>query len=197
MERLIISVTVGYMLKVLKANKKIITFRDEFAAIRHGDYMEFINLVKGEIPFLVVYNGGVITSGELPPNSEDIDFELLLKSGPSLKSFYTKCRSIYGEIIDNEVSNELFELAALFEINLRMHANNSKLLNSREKLYKVIDKLGDFKSMAKTDIQKVHGGRHFLNMIKHNNSQFSSWEQGQVALNSAYEVLNTYELTVV
>lgn len=65
MERLIISVTVGYMLKVLKANERIKTFKDEFAAIRHGDYIEFINLVKGEIPFLVVYNEGVITSGSI------------------------------------------------------------------------------------------------------------------------------------
>ena len=159
MERLIISVTVGYMLKVLKANKKIKTFKDEFAAIRHGDYIEFINLVKGEIPFLVVYNEGVITSGALPPSPEDIDFELLLKAGPSLKLFYKNCKRLYGKIIDNDISDETFEQGALFEINLRIHANNSKLLNQREDLVNIIEKLGKFKKMSQTEIEKVQGGR--------------------------------------
>jgi hypothetical protein len=32
----------------------------EFASIRHGNYFNFLNLVKGEIPFKVVYNSGII-----------------------------------------------------------------------------------------------------------------------------------------
>lgn len=197
MKKLIISVTVGYMLKVLKAHKKITGFKDEFAAIRHGDYMEFINLVKGEIPFLVVYNEGVITSGTIPPSKDDIDFELLLKAGPSLKSFYINCKTFYGEIIDNDILDETFEQAALFEINLRIHANNSKLLNQREDLINVIEKLGHFYNMSQSEIKDVQAGRHFLNMIKHNKNQFPSWTAGVNALTCAYEILNKYGLTVV
>lgn len=197
MERLIISVTVGYMLKVLKANKKIKKFKDEFAAIRHGDYIEFIKLVKGEIPFLVVYNEGVITSGAIPPSKNDIDFELLLKAGPSLKLFYKNCITEYGEIIDKDISDNTFEQAALFEINLRIHANNSKLLNQREDLINVIEKLGSFKKMSQNEIDKLQAGRHFLNMIKHHKNQFPSWTAGIEALSCAYEVLNKYGLTAV
>jgi hypothetical protein len=197
MERLIISVTVGYMLKVLKANKITKTFKREFAAIRHGDYIEFINLVKGKIPFLVVYHEGSITSGTLPPSQDDIDFALLLKAGPSLKLFYKNCKNHYGEISDKDISDETFEHAALFEISLRIHANNYKLLKQREELVNVISKLASFKEMSQSEIEKIHAGRHFLNMIKHNKNQFPSWTAGVNALASAYEVLNKYGLTAV
>lgn len=197
MERLIISVTVGYMLKVLKTNKITKTFKREFAAIRHGDYIEFINLVKGEIPFLVVYHEGAITSGTLPPSQDDIDFALLLKAGPSLKLFYKNCKNNYGEIIDKNISDDTFELAALFEINLRIHANNYKLLKQREELVNVIVKLASFKKMSQSEIEKIQAGRHFLNMIKHNKNQFPSWTAGVNALALAYEVLNKYGLTAV
>lgn len=104
---------------------------------------------------------------------------------------------MYGEIIDNDISDETFEQAALFEINLRIHANNFKLLNQREDLVNVIEKLGDFKKMSYADIEKIQGGRHFLNMIKHNKNQFPSWTAGFDSLVLAYEVLNKYGLTAV
>ena len=50
-----LKVTVGYMLKVLKSGVDTYKFRREFAAIRHGNYEEFIELVKGRIPFMVIY----------------------------------------------------------------------------------------------------------------------------------------------
>jgi hypothetical protein len=47
MERpLIIEVVIGYMLKVWKSQKKITKYKNEFNAIRHGDYFEFINLIS-------------------------------------------------------------------------------------------------------------------------------------------------------
>ena len=66
-EILIIEPTVGYMLKVIKSGKKITKFKSEFAAIRHGNYFDFLNLVKGPIPFLVTYNAGKITTEILQP----------------------------------------------------------------------------------------------------------------------------------
>ena len=55
-----IEVAVGYMLKVLKTNQKITEFKDEFNAIKHGDYKSFLSLIEGEIPSMVIYNGGGI-----------------------------------------------------------------------------------------------------------------------------------------
>jgi hypothetical protein len=55
-----IEVVVGYMLKVLKTNQKVTEFKDEFNAIKHGDYKTFLSLIGGEIPPMVIYNNGRI-----------------------------------------------------------------------------------------------------------------------------------------
>lgn len=196
-QKLIIAVVVGYMLKVLKNCKKITHFKDEFSAIRHGDYITFIDLVGGPLPFMVVYNEGVIKSGKLQPSKDDIDFELLLKSGPSLKIFYYNCLVAYGEIIDKDISDELFENAVLFEIGIRMHANNFTLLNERSTLETVINLLCDHKNIPAIDKDIIHKGRLFLNMIKHNKKHFSSWQEAKAAFNDACHVLSKYRLTVI
>ena len=129
--RLLIEVVVGYMLKFLKSDKIISKYKDEFAAIRHGDYFAFINLLKGALPGKVVYdNGVIIVNGEAQKN--DFDFLGLLNSGPSLKIFYRNCIKEYGKIIDKDITDETFEKCAYFEIALRMHANNNNLICKKE-----------------------------------------------------------------
>lgn len=195
MDRYIIAVVVGYMLKVLKSGKEISEYKKEFNAIRHGDFIRFINLVKGPIPFMVTYNEGVITSGNIPPQEDNIAFELLLKSGPSLKIFYANCLLVYGSINDPDVTDEMYEMLAIFEISLRIHASNNKLITVNDLLVTVIDKLGAFKSMPLIDIDKIHLGRRFLNMVKHNKDQFPTLAEGIFSFKIAYEILNQYRLT--
>jgi hypothetical protein len=60
------------MLKVMKAHKKEIKFKQEFASIRYGNYLEFIALVKGSIPEMVVYRSGDIEVNPNPKNNEKI-----------------------------------------------------------------------------------------------------------------------------
>ncbi|MEZ4805706.1 MAG: hypothetical protein R2852_09550 [Bacteroidia bacterium] len=48
----IAQVVIGYMYKVLKNGKDTSKFRKEFAAIRHGDYEEFLNLIGDKIDFV-------------------------------------------------------------------------------------------------------------------------------------------------
>ncbi len=193
---LIIEPTVGYMLKVIKSGKTITKFKNEFAAIRHGNYFEFLNLVKGPIPFMVTYNAGVITTDNTP-TKDDCDFGGLLKAGPSLVIFYKSCLSEYGNISDADISNETYGKVVLFEISLRMHANNDKLLNEREDLINVIDKLSTFKNLGQIDTEKLQLGRKFRNMIMHNKNQFPSWTDGIKAFESAYEVLVKHQLTIL
>ena len=83
---LIIEVAVGYALKVLNNQKRITEYKNEFNAIKHGDYKSFLSLIEGEIPSMVIYNRGKIRYDENKPNY-DFDFEGLLKSGPSLQIF--------------------------------------------------------------------------------------------------------------
>ncbi|MBL7901611.1 MAG: hypothetical protein JNK73_06425 [Bacteroidia bacterium] len=193
---LIIEPTVGYMLKVIKSGKTITKFKNEFAAIRHGNYFEFLNMVKGPIPFMVTYNAGNITTDNTP-TKDDCDFGGLLKAGPSLVIFYKNCLSEYGSIPDTDISNETYGKIVLFEISLRMHANNDKLLNEREDLINVIDKLATFKNLGQIDTEKLQLGRKFRNMIMHNKNQFPSWADGIKAFESAYEVLVQHQITVI
>ena len=182
------------MLKVLKSHEKITAYRDEFAAIRHGDYLKFINLVKGPMPFMVVYHEGNIASGHLPPQEDDIDFALLLKSEPSLKIFYANCLHAYGPISDPDLSDNIFELAVVFEISLRMCASNNKLADPTVILSEVIDRVCTFKNFTSDELSAIHLGRKFLNMIKHKKNQFPTWSEGANALKTAYDILKGHQL---
>ena len=196
MERFVISVVIGYMLKVLKSGKEIREFKKEFAAIRHDDYIKFIDLVKGPMPFMVMYNAGTITSGHLTPQKDDIDFALLLKSGPSCKIFYANCLLAYCPLKDCDISDEIYEQLAIFEISLRIHANNNKLTTVEDTLFTIISKLGVHKNITSIDVNKIDLGRKFLNMVKHNKKQFSSWSEGITAFKIAFETLELHKLSV-
>jgi hypothetical protein len=198
MKELIIpfATTVGYMLKVLKSDVKIHEFNSEFKMIRHGDYFEFINSVKGEVPHSVVYNKGEIKSDNIS-RKDDFDFLGLFNANPSLQKFYTNCYKEYGEIIDTDIPNSIYGIAALFEISIRMHANNNNLIESRENLIDVINKLSDFKKLNEYETKKLHQGRKFINMIKHFKNQFPSWNEGMEAMTIAYELLKEKKLTII
>lgn len=196
METLIIAKTVGYMLKAMKLKEDTSLFRKEFASIRHGNYLEFTELIKGEIPTVVVYNKGEIQiSNRL--TREEIDFVGLIKSGPSLLEFHKKCLSQFGNLIDHDISDKIYEKVALFEISLRMHANNNNLINFQEDLIEVIFKLSKSKNLPNNLIEKLQNGRRFLNMIKHPKNQFSSWNEGIPAFNEAYLICQKHSLTVI
>ncbi|MFA6262106.1 MAG: hypothetical protein WC760_11595 [Bacteroidia bacterium] len=195
METLIIEPTVGYMLKVLKSGKKISKFKDEFAAIRHGDYFGFINMIKEPIPFMISYKNGVVAK-EVEAGPNDCDFEGLYKAGPSLKLFYSDCEQQYGKFTDQDITDLIFGKAVLFEVSLRMHANNFGLLEKREILVSVINKLSSYKNLSHEDRTSLHKGRRFINMIKHFKNQFETWEIGIKEFKKGYRVLVNNELTI-
>jgi type III secretion system FlhB-like substrate exporter len=196
MNTLIIAKTVGYMLKAMKLKKNTSLFHKEFASIRHGNYYAFTELIKGEIPTVVVYNNGEIHVNK-KITKEEIDFVGLIKSGPSLIKFHEKCLSEFGKLVDKDIPDEIYEKVALFEISLRMHANNENLINSQEDLIEVIFKLSKSKNLPNNLIEKLQNGRRFLNMIKHPNNQFPSWNDGINAFNKAYSFCQKYSLTVI
>lgn len=196
MNTLIIAKTVGYMLKAMKLKEDTSLFPKEFASIRHGNYFEFTEIIKGEIPTVVVYNKGEIQVNK-KITKEEIDFVGLIKSGPSLLQFHEKCLSEYGKLVDKDIPDEIYEKVALFEISLRMHSNNENLINSKEDLIEVILKLSKSKKILNNQVEKLQNGRRFLNMIKHPKNQFPSWSDGINAFNEAYSICQKYSLTVI
>lgn len=195
---LIIEVAVGYMLKVLKTKQKLIEFKNEFDAIKHGDYKTFLNLVGCRIPLMVNYNGGEIRSEENDPNYE-CDFEGLVKSGPSLLTFYKNCFSIYGHIDDKDVPDLIYNKLVIFEIAIRMHANNNNILDKhkRENLVDVIKILSKYKNLSKQEEEKLQQARIFINMVKHYNIQFPSWEVGIKHFLDGFRVLKNNGLMII
>lgn len=195
---LTIQVAVGYMLKVLKMNQKVTEFKDEFNAIKHGDYKTFLNLVGGGIPPMVIYHEGVIRSDDNDPNYE-FDFEGLLKSGSSLIKFHQNCLSIYGNIDDLVIPDSIYHKVVVFEIALRMHANNNNLLDNtkREDLINVISILSKFKNLTDEEEYKLQKARSFNNMVKHFKKQYPSWEEGIKHFLEGFEVLEKYQILIV
>jgi len=196
MEELIIQKTVAYMLKAMKLKLNTQKFHHEFASIRHGNYFDFINIIQASIPTVVVYNSGNIKVNNIIEKGE-IDFVGLIKSGPSLIDFLKKCITEFGSLIDNDIPDIIYEKTVLFEIGLRMHANNHELIVEKELLIDVIKKISVFKKMSEIETQKLDNGRRFLNMIKHNKNQFSDWQTGILAFEEAYKIIEKYKLTII
>lgn len=198
MSVLVIETVVGYMLKVLKTNQKLTEFKAEFNAIKHGDFKSFLSLIDGEIPQMVIYNGGIIRSEGNNPNY-DFDFEGLLKSGPSLRIFLKNCFLVYGNIEDQDIPDSIYQKVAIFEIAIRMHANNHNILdkNKQEDLINVISILSKFKNLTHDEEDKLQKARVFTNMVKHFKNQFPSWEEGIIHFLKGFEVLEKHKLTII
>ena len=195
MEKTMIEVVVGNMLKVMKSGIPIIKYREAFNKIKHGDYDNFIKIMDGAIPPIVIYNNGTINFG-YTSQKVDFDFAGLICSKPSLIQFHKDCIKEYGVIEDNDISNDIFEKIVLFEISIRMHANNSKLLNYEDNLEIAINKLSEFKKLSNEEKELLHKGRIFSNGVKHNKLKFPSWEEGNISFINAYEVLANNKLTI-
>jgi len=195
---LIIEFAVGYMLKVLKTNQKLTEFKKEFNAIKHGDYKTFLSLIGGEIPPMVIYNGVTIRSEENNLNY-DSDFEGLLKSGPSLLIFLKKCFLVYGNIDDPDITDSIYHKVIVFEIALRMHANNNYLLDNtkREDLINVISILSKFKNLTDEEEDKLQKARSFTNMVKHFKKQYPSWEDGIIHFLEGFDVLEKHRILII
>jgi hypothetical protein len=155
---------VGYMLKNIKLGCDIDEIRNKFNAIKHGDYDEFIKLIQGSEPLMVVYNNGVMKTSNFSSNTGDCDFVMMMASAPSMIDFYKRCISTYGNNIDVQVNDVIYKKLALFEISLRIHAKNNNIVEFN--LVDIIDKLSTIKGFQKSDIDILHNGRKFLNKIK-------------------------------
>jgi hypothetical protein len=196
MSILIIEQTVAYMLKVLKSETKIILHKNEFNAIRHGDYFEFINLIKEPIPFIAIWKDGK-PNIEHHAKEDDIDIVGLIKAAPSLKKFHKSCKISYGNMNDPDLSDKDYYNAVAFEIALRMHAKNKYHLEERYTLEKVIDKLCEFSNIPELERNQLHQGRKFINMIKQHKRHFKTWQEGLTEFNKAFEIILKYKWTIV
>lgn len=196
-DKLIFDVVVGYMLKVIKSRNKITKFKNEFNAIKHGDYGCFINLLQIGIP----NNVAVSIDCEIIPTEKQLltkncDYLLLILSGPSLNEFYLQCKKEYGAIIDNDLTDEDFEKLANFEMVLRMFVNNIFSINGRIDLINLINLLGNDMGIPQDEIEIIQKGREFLNMVKGHKPKFSSYYEGLNYFVRALSILEKYEIIV-
>jgi hypothetical protein len=195
-EKLIYDKVVGYVLKVIKSGVNISEFKDSFNAIKHGDYVCFIELLNTSIPENISVNkigkGKISLDEQL--KQKNVDFLFLLLSSKSLMKFYQECYLIYGEIIDNDLTDNDFENLANFEMVLRMFFNNEFSYDKRVTLIDIINVYLNHIGASKAEIRKVQEGRTFLNMVKGHKAKFKSYREGLFLFNESLEVLKKYKV---
>ncbi|WP_159020987.1 hypothetical protein [Algibacter sp. L3A6] len=198
-EKLIYDKVVGYMLKIIKSGIKINKFKNKFNAIKHGDYVCFIELLKVGIPQDIVVNkiGEGIIPTEKQLEQKNVDFLFLLLASKSLLEFYKECYLEYGEIIDKDLSDKDFENLANFEMVLRMFYNNTFEYNGRINLIDIIEKYMNHKGISKPEIEKIQIGRTFLNMVKGHKANFENYNQGLIAFNESLKILGKYKIELL
>lgn len=188
---------VGYMLKVLKNKMDTAKFHNEFAAIRHGDYDKFISLIKEPILPMVICENGVIRN-RINSVKEECDIIALFAATPSLYKFYHICYSHYGDLVDTDFNDEIYRKLSVFEIRIRMHANiKGKVINSRDELMDIINKLSVNYTLTETEINLIHDGRRFLNKIKHHNVTSTSWKSNISLFENAYQLLDDKKIRII
>ena len=198
-EKLIYDKVVGYMLKIIKSGTKITKFKNKFNAIKHGDYVCFIELLNVGIPDDIVVNkiGEGITPTEKQLEFKNVDFLFLLLASKSLLKFYQECLFEYGEIIDEDLSDKDFENLANFEMILRMFYNITFDYNGRINLIDIIQSYMSHKNISEIEIEKVQLGRVFLNMVKGHKANFKNYDDGLLAFNEALKVLKKYKIELL
>ncbi|QXP59521.1 hypothetical protein [Olleya sp. HaHaR_3_96] len=198
-ETLIYDKVVGYMLKIIKSGIRINKFKNKFNAIKHGDYVCFIELLKVGIPEDIIVNkiGEGIIPAEKQLEQKNVDFLFLLLASKSLLEFYKECYLEYGEIIDKDLSDKDFENLANFEMVLRMFYNNTFEYNGRIKIHVIIDKYMNHKGISEPEIKKVQAGRTFLNMVKGHKANFDSYNQGLITFNESLKILEKYKIELL
>ncbi|WP_396632372.1 hypothetical protein [Maribacter sp. R86514] len=194
-QQMIIGIVVGYMLKVMKAQKTEMKFKQEFACIRHGNYPDFISLVKGCITEMVVYRDGVIKVNP-NPREDDLGFIGLVMAGPSMKVFYEKCIAEYGIFVDKEVSDKIYYQLAIYEITIRIHANKFKSLEKSETFQTIIHNLGKHLALDEEDVTILQNGRKLLNMVKHGRKKNYSWIEAITDFEKAFQLTEEKNITL-
>ncbi len=194
--KLIVQIVVGYMYKVMKNGMDFSNFNDEFAAIRHGDYRDFLEKIGKPIDFIVSYADGKIDT-DTDIREDEIDFGALIKAGESLKVFYKKCIQEFGKFDDPDLSEKTFEKLCLFELSLRMHRNNNLQRENRRRLELIIDDIANLNKLSDEEKSILHEARKFLNAVKRPEKKKLSWLDGTAILDKAYALLQSRHLTII
>lgn len=197
-EKLIYDFVVGYMLKIIKSKIKITKFKEEFNAIKHGDYISFIKLIGVGYPndIIVLKEGGDFISSEKQIEMKNVDFLLLILSGQAMKDFYKRCYAEFGDISDPDLKDEHFENLANFEMILRMFTKTKFIFEDRITLEEIIKLISKELLLSDDETKKIQNGRLFLNMVKGHKAKFNSFKDGLNSFKESLEILKKYEITI-
>ena len=200
-EDLLVSQAVGYMFKVIKAGKNIINFKEQFNAIKHGDYDCFFTLIKEPQPELLFqWKEGSLKSSGYSQQSGDCDITMLFAIDPSLRKFCVDCFNYYGKINDSDITDLVFSKCAAFEIALRVQSNkekqNRKIHYTKSTLEKTIDELCVYNNIPPNERNILQDGRRFVNMVKGHKSHFTTWHSGILSFELAWSVCGKYQLKI-
>ncbi len=207
-ETMLISKAIGYTLKIIKSGKAITKFGTKINSIKHGDYDQFFNVIKQPSQFMLLGsfdNGGFkIKDDNFSQSGGDCDVAMIIAVDNCLKKFYAECWNEYGDIIDNDMTDTVFNKCAAFEIAIRVQNNNLRASKNIPydksetfDLVNVIDELCSHKNIQNNERLILQNGRKFLNMVKHYKNQFTSWEIGVNAFEQAWNTCGIHNIRLV
>lgn len=200
-EQTSIALVVGYMLKVIKSGRDIQDFRQEFNAIKHGDYDYFIGLIKEpQADSIIQWKDGEMKTEGFAQSKGDSDIAMLYVIEPSIVKFGNDCFSAYGPVTDPDLSDLVFCQCAAFEISLRVQLNkeakNRGLRYPGLTLQDTITELGVLNNIHAEDVALLQRGRQFVNTVKKHKAKFQDWKEGAMAFAKAWMVRNKYHLRI-
>ena len=198
MEKVKISVIIGYLFKLIKNGVDLIEFKDEINALKHSSYDDFVSMFPNvEKPFMVLHSNGIIKTDGIN-QKEDGYFVGIIAAGNAVDEFFKKVYSKHGNLIDSDLSDDILYKAGLYEPSLRLHANNcGVLINERDTLEEVINNLVIEKKISLDDTIKLHNGRKFLNLIKHGSKTKIDWVEEIKDFELSYDVILKHNLTIL
>lgn len=195
-----IAQVVGYMLKVIKSGNNIKAYKEAFNAIKHGDYDCFLRLINEPMQgFIVQWKEGEMKTEGFAQAKGDSDIALLYVIEPSIIQFGKTCFTAYGKLVDADIPDLIFCRCAAYEISMRVQLNkeaqNRKLRYNNLTLAEAIAELGKLNEITDTELDLLHQGRRFINLIKHPGKS-PKWAEGMAAFEAAWTVREKYQLQI-
>ena len=192
---------IGYALKIIRHNKKLVgKSQTELNSIKHGDYDTFIAQMKCDAPWSLLF---MPDTGNIENPTYDMCHILLIgliNIGPALQKFNNELFLEYGDIIDTNITDNIYGKCAMFEILLRDYAIKTcpdiLLLKNKDRTLNTI--INDYLSstgLTPNEILILNSGRKYLNNIKHKQDKIKDYTPEEWEIENE-KFLESYDLII-
>ena len=177
----------GIALKHMRNCKNNTVFINEFNALRHGNYVEFIKLVGVGVSNNMIGRNLKLDGNDMVPIVD------ICCVGDALDKFILQ----FPNFPDFNIPDDVYTKLGLFELRIR----SKTLIYNRpinDNLELAINSLNAVVPIDQLSIQKLHAGRKQLNNIKHPIDKKGNIKPFDINIfNEAFETLNKFNIKII